>query len=153
VVDTLGGLLRWDPSTQSLEIHLYDAIRQRAKREAAHAMRFPHSSVDAGDDDGESSVMTEAEMQLLADAPEATAETIARATEIAVALRQIATGKPLVIRLLDAFAGGATTKDDAMRVAQMTSTEYYNARRQLARLVDQLPEHLQPNRRVLAKGA
>ena len=97
--------------------------------------------------------MAEADAQLLADAPEAAPDTVARAAETARALQSLASRKPLVLRLLDAFAAGAISKEDAMSLAKMTEAEYHNARRQLARLIDHLPEHLKPNRRILAKGA
>src|SRR5678815_1117561 len=153
VFDTLRGALRWDPSVRTLEMHLCDAIRKRAQRERARAKRLPHASIDDTDADGESSVMAEADAQLLADAPEAAPDTVARAAETARALQSLASRKPLVLRLLDAFAAGAISKEDAMSLAKMTEAEYHNARRQLARLIDHLPEHLKPNRRILAKGA
>jgi hypothetical protein len=155
VLDTASGKLRWDHTVRLFEVHLYDAIRRRAARAIARAERFPHSSIDIADRDGESSVMAEVDAHLLADAEEATAETVERAEKTESALRQLAVGKPLVTRLLDAFVARATSKEDVMRVARMTSAEYHNARRQLARIVDQLPEDLKPkaDRRILAKGA
>jgi hypothetical protein len=153
VTDTLLGVLRWDPNARTFQVHLYDAIRLRVRRDAARAQRFPHQSIDVVGEDGESQALAEAEARLLAEAPEAPPETATRAADTAVELKKLAKGKRLVLRLLDAFADRATTKEDAMRVASMSRAEYHNARRQLARLVDQLPEHLKPRRRIWAKGA
>lgn len=153
VTDTRFGVLRWDPSARAFQVHLYDAIRLRIRRDVARAQRFPHQSIDAVGADGESPSLVEAEAQLLVEAPEATPETAARAAETAVELKKLAKGKTLILRLLGAFERRATTKEDVMRVANMTSAEYHNARRQLARLVDQLPDHLKPRRRILTRGA
>ena len=153
VLDTLRGLLGWDPTVRNLDVHLFAAIRRRAMRAVARAERFPHVSIDVADDDGESSVMDETDARLLAEAPEATPETISRATGIAIALKQLAAGKAPVARLLDAFDSGAFTKNDVMRIARMTHAEYHNARRQLARLVDQLPDELKPHQPAIAREA
>ena len=153
VLDTARGVLRWDRNVRSFEVHLYDAIRRRAMREIARAERFPHASIDVVDGDGEAWVMAEVDAQLLADAAEATPETVERSDRIEKTLRQLAASKPLVLRLLDAFKAEAVAKEDVMRVVNMTSAEYHNAHRQLARLVEQLPEDLKPARRMLAKGA
>lgn len=158
VTDTMLGVLRWDPSVQSLERHLLDAIRLRARRDRAHAERYPHASIDASDSDDESGVLAEAEASLLADRPDATAESTERAesAERAAAttanLRAGTADDPLAQRFLDAIEEGATSRSDIMRIAGLTSAEYHNTRRRLARLVAQLPRHLQPGRDILAEG-
>jgi hypothetical protein len=146
IFDTLRGLLRWDPTVRKLDVHLFAAIRRRAIRAVARAEQLPHVSIDVVDDDGESSVMDETDALLLAEGPVATPETVARAAEISFALKQLAAGKAPVVRLLDAFASGAITRNDVMRTARMTHAEYHNARRKLARLVEQLPDELKPCR-------
>jgi hypothetical protein len=146
VTDTLLGVLRWQPPRR-LETHLWDAIRSRARRDAERAERLPHDSMDVGAD-GEPRTLAEVEAQLLADAPQAPPETAARAAETASELSKLARGKQLLLQLLDAFASGATSKEDVMRVANMSSLDYRNALRQLRRAVEQLPCHLKPRRRV-----
>jgi hypothetical protein len=152
VKDTIDGVLRWDPSVRRFQRHLYDAIRLRVNRHAKRAARHPHESIDAMDADGESPGMAEMEAKLLADAPTATDDTAARATDIFHALQPLAVDKPLVEALLGAFARKAFDKEDVMRVAQMTPADYHNARRQLTRLVEQLPDHLKPRGYLASKG-
>lgn len=151
VLDTLRGVLQWDPSARSLEVHLYEIIRRRARRAVAKGERFPHASVDDVDGEAESLVMAEADDRLLADAPEATRETVECAHDTATALKELAAGKPLLLQLLNAFECGETSKEDVMRVTGMSASDYHNARRQLARLVNQLPSELRA-RRLLRRG-
>jgi hypothetical protein len=153
VKDTFEGVLRWDPSVRRFQRHLYDAIRLRVSRQARRAGRHPHESIDAVDPDGESAGMAEMEAKLLADAPTATEDTAARATDIFHLLQPLASDKPLVEALLGAFARKAFDKEDVMRVAQMSHADYHNARRQLTRLVEQLPDHLKPRGHLASKGA
>jgi hypothetical protein len=148
LADTLLGVLRWDPNAETLEGHLFDEIRLRAWRDAKRAQRLPHASIDTVNEGGESPALSELEEHLYANASEAPVATATRAAETASALRALAHGKPLVTRILDAFSAGATRKDDVMCVAKISSSEYHNARRQLARLVEQLPDSLRPRRRV-----
>jgi hypothetical protein len=150
--DTVLGVLHWDPDAKSFELHIRDAIWMRARRDRAHARRFPHESIDALTPDGDSATMAEADAALLANAPCATAETVALAAEAMVELRKLASGDRPVLRLLDAFASGATSKADVMRVAKLSSAAYHNAHRRLARLVTQLPIHIRPSWYILAKG-
>jgi hypothetical protein len=155
VADTRLGVLRWDPSVNNLHQHLVDAVRLRSRRDRAHAERYPHVSLDEcdrDDDDGASggSVLSpEAEATLQVTAPATTDEHVeheasaARATAIAAKLRELSEGDPIVQRFLDATDRDACTRADVMRLAGLTSAEYHNARRRLARLVAQLPRHLQ----------
>jgi hypothetical protein len=153
VTDTLLGVLRWEPgppgeNRRPFAVHLYDAIRLRARRDAERAERLPHESMSVMGDDDEPRALAEVEAQLLADAPQATPETAARAAETAIELRKLARGKQLLLQLLDAFARDATSREDVMRVSNMSSLDYRNALRQLRRAVEQLPDHLKPRRRV-----
>ena len=151
LADTLLGALQWDPSVQSLKHHILDAIRLRARRDRTRAERFPHESIDAGDPDDESSAMAEAEAALAADAANGTAEEMARAAATMSALRTACAGNLPALRYLDAVERGVVARPDLMRIAGLTRDEYHNARRRLARLVTQLPYHLQPRRAVQPK--
>lgn len=86
-------------------------------------------------------------------ADKATRETVERAEQVVSSLHELAQTKPLVQRLLDAFKRNAFTKEEVMLAANLSSAEYHNARRQLGRLVDQLPDQLRPRADVLARGA
>jgi hypothetical protein len=151
VKETLAGVITWNPQKQDFDRFLYDAVRVRVMRHAKRAMRRPHESIDALDAEGESPAMAEIETQLLAE--NATPETVERVEQVVSSLHELARSKPLVQRLLDAFKRNAFTKDEVMLAANLSSAEYHNARRQLGRLVDQLPDHLRPRADVLARGA
>lgn len=153
VRDTLAGVLRWDPNVRGFDRHLFDAVRSRVTRYAKRAAQYPHESMDSVDYADTSPLMVEVEAQLRMDAPEATIDVRLRLIETVRCLRKLAQGKPLVQRLLTAFERRATDKESVMRIAKMTSAEYQNARRQLARLVERLPSHLKPRGQLVAKGA
>lgn len=133
LTDTTLGALRWDPSAKTLERHLQDVIKMRTNYDRKHARRFPHESIDVLDPDGESATMAEVEAALLERSYEAPAD-----TERLAKLRQLAVGDRTVVRLLDALARGATTKDDVLHLTELSSVAYDNARRRLHRLVTQL---------------
>jgi hypothetical protein len=153
VTDTLAGALRWDPQKRDFASHLYDAVRSRVTRYARRMVHHPHESIDAVDSAGESPLLAEMETQLRADAPEATIETRMRVDEAVHILQNLAHDKPLVQRLLMAFERRAFDKEDVMHEVNLTPAEYHNARRQLARLLDQLPSHLKPGDDVIEEGA
>lgn len=153
VKDTLAGVLRWNPDVRNFDKHLFDAVRKRVTRYAKRMMQYPHESIDAVDSTGRSPAMAAVEIQLRAEAPEATVETRTRLAETISSLRKLGRNKPLVQRLLTAFECLATEEEDVMRKASLTSAQYHSARRQLARLVERLPSHLKPRTNLVAKGA
>ena len=136
LTDTTIGVLRWDPSTKTLQQHIQDVIKMRTHYDRKRAQRFPHESLDMLDADGETATMAEVEATLLDRSPEAPSEPVA--LERLAKLRQLAAGDRAVLRLLDALARGATSKADVLRVAELSSVAYDNARRRLRRLVTQL---------------
>lgn len=152
LTDTVLGVLHWDPAAKSFELHIRDAIRLRARRDRERARRFPHESIDEFTQDGESRMMAEADAALLDRAPNASGDTAVLDAERLAELRQLATDDHDVLGLLDAFAGGETSKVDVMRVAGLSGVAYHNARRRLARLVTQLSTHVQWSQDVLAEG-
>jgi len=138
LTDTATGALKWDPSTKTLQQHIHDVIRMRTNWDRKHARRFPHESLDVLTADGEPELMSEADAVLLERAQDAPEDPAALATQCLAKLRQLATGDPTVLRLLDALARGATSKADVMRCAGLSAVAYGNARRRLRRLVAQL---------------
>lgn len=159
VTDTLLGVLRWDPSIQPLDRHLLDAVRLRARRDRAHAERYRHYSIDAwsdhGDDededDGASFVTAEAEASLQATAPDPAAS--ARTRAAIAKLRELSGDDLLAQRFLDAIEhDDAHTRAEVMRLAGLTSVDYHNTRRRLARLYSQLPEYERLRSNPLLEG-
>ena len=136
--DTTIGVLRWDPSTKTLERHIQDVIKMRTNYDRKRARRFPHESIDVLDPEGESATLAEVEATLLERSSDTPAAPLVLAAERLAKLRQLAAGDRAVLRLLDALARGATCKADALRVAELSSVAYNNARRRLRRLVTQL---------------
>lgn len=138
LTDTVTGVLQWDPNAKTLPQHIHDVIRMRTNWDRKRARRFPHESLEVLTPDGEPEILAEADAALLERAPDASDDPAALATECLAKLRQLATGDPTVLRLLDALAHGATCKADVMRFAGLSTVAYGNARRRLRRLVAQL---------------
>jgi hypothetical protein len=138
LADTASGVLRWDPSVKTLEQHILDVIKTRTHYDRKRARRFPHESLDVLDLEGETTMMAEVEAALLDRSPEATDDPIDLTAERFAKLRQLAVDDRTVTRLLDALARGATSKADVLRLAELSSVAYVNARRRLRRLLPQL---------------
>jgi hypothetical protein len=140
LTDTYQGVLRWDPADGELEEHLLMVIRLRSRRDRKRARRYEHVSLDSLDPDG--SMSSQVEASLAHDqAPRTTrsAEHAEAAMHRTMAeLRALTLGDPQAQRFLDAIEQDVRTKEDIMRLAGLTSLEYRNTRRRLARLVDQL---------------
>jgi hypothetical protein len=132
--DTTIGVLRWDPSDKPLERHIHDVIKMRTNHDRERARRFPHESLDVLDPDEAAATMAEVDATLL----ERSREDNPVAAERLARLRHIAAGDRTVVRLLDAIARGATTKDDVLHLTELSIVAYNNARRRLHRLVIQL---------------
>jgi hypothetical protein len=144
LADTTIGVLHWDPNVKTLQRHIHDVVKMRTNYDRKRARRFPHESIDALTPDGEAATMAEVDAALLERAPDALGDSAALAAERVAKLRQLTPGDRPVTRLLDALASGATRKADVMRVAELSSVAYDNARRRLRRLVSQLSN--QPGR-------
>lgn len=138
LTDTASGVLSWDPSAKTLEQHILDVIKMRTHHDRQRARRFSHESLDVLDLDAETTMMAEVEAMLLERSPGVPDDPIALATERLAKLRQLAIGDRTATRFLDALARGATSKADVLRLAELSSGAYVNARRRLRRLVDQL---------------
>lgn len=136
--DTMEGVLRWDPRNDDLEPYLIDVIRLRARRERKRAERHQHVSLDELTlDDSLSSP------ELIDDAD----TTITAMTRTMAKLRALSADDSLAQRFLDAVAQEATTRAEVMRVSGLTSSQYHNTRRRLARLITQLEPDLTPRQR------
>jgi len=123
--DTIEGTIVWDPARVTLEKHLLDAIRSRTRHDYVRALKFRHRGID--------------EQAHVADSPHEQLALIELAERTLAELRQLAARDHDVLRLLDAYAEGATKKIEVMRVAGLTSRRYEAARKRLQRLVRELP--------------
>ena len=142
--DTIMGALRWEPEKRTLAQHLIRAVRFRTKDEALHVSRFRHHALVSASDEDSSDVHPIAEEASLAIDAQMPATRFQRdvAADIMATLRRRAVDDPHVLDMLAAFEEGATSRDDVMHLTGMSAEEYRNARRRLARLVENLPTTL-----------
>jgi hypothetical protein len=142
LTDIIAGVLRWDPSTHALEPYLMDVIRLRARRDRKRGVRHGYVPSGAAALDDPRSSIEHVEASLAADAaPEVleSAETAeATMTRTMTTLRRLAADDSLAQRFLDAIENDAGTRAEIKRTAGLTSAEYHNTRRRLARLITQL---------------
>lgn len=150
--DTALGVLRWDPTKESLKAHILDVIRTRTSHDYLHAHKFRHEQVDVLDGDADPDLVAEVEAALDDRAPSMDPELAVLATELLAQLRELAVSDPIVLRVLDAFASGAVTKADVMHDASLSDGEYHAARIRLGRLVAKLAADPVTGRK-LRKGA
>jgi hypothetical protein len=126
-VDTLHGRLRWDPNDKTLELHLRDSIRWRARDDRKRATQ--HFSLTRSDEDY-SSIADQVEAMMTTDPREESAE--ARASDLLRELREWMKGDSEVLALLDAYDRGASQKQDLMTLAGLSPVAYHNARERLS---------------------
>jgi Sigma-70 region 2 len=143
LTDAMEGVLRWDPAKGDLEPYLIDVIRLRARRDRKRAERHEHVPLDASTLEDPSLPIEQLEGSLAADAsPEVTdsgENMTAEMTRTMTKLRALVPGDLLAQRFLDAVDNeDATTRAQVMRITGLTSSQYHNTRRRLARLVGQL---------------
>ena len=122
LVDTLTGILSWDPDRVDLEKHIHDAIKSRTRhdRDAAKKMSY----LDAPG----------VEAFLVAPTSDGTDEAAEGAMRILGGLRAEAAGDADVLLLFDAYDRDAFKKEDAMRATGLTSKRYKAAWARLRRL-------------------
>ena len=138
LADTATGVLRWEPSAQTLREHVWDAIRSRTYHDRVRAERYRHHSIDMLDPGAPTKLLAEVERVLATLAPTATPAVGALAVEWMTALRANLDPSSLLGRLLDAFEAGGFTKADVMFLTGMSNRDYQTARRQLARRVHEI---------------
>ena len=139
LTDTLFGVLSWDPAIVSLEVHVFGAVRHRTKNDRVRAIRFRHQSIDASDAAG---VMCEVESTLAATHSVPSAESLAFSAEVLDQVRDLAADDSAILRIVDAVAQGACAPREIMSVADMSEKTWRKARLRLARLVEQLSNHV-----------
>lgn len=138
ISDTAAGVLRWDPTVKSLPEHVWDAIRTRTNHDRLRAKRYRHEAIDGVDPDAPSNFIGEVEAALEDRAPSASPELATLANEWLAELRELAAPFPALVRMVDAFEAGATTRADVMHVTGLSEKECNLARVQLRRLVRKL---------------
>jgi len=139
LTDTLFGEVTWDPTTTTLEQHVFDTIRYRTRDVRRRAKRFKHQRIDVFDQREEgSTAMGDIESSLRADQETPSADELIFADQVIARLRELAAKDENVLRLVDAIAEGATEPADIMAVAKVSAKQYRNARERLDRLVKNL---------------
>jgi hypothetical protein len=147
LVDTFVGELHWAPAEKTLEAHAIDVIRYRTRDELVRALQRPHVSLDRDvvADTGEYYTLEtddEVALALAAESPASSPELRVVVVETLAGARKVADGDPSVLAILDAIERGATTREDVLSMSSLTPEQYQNARKQLTRLVQQLPDSL-----------
>lgn len=134
IADTFEGVLRWDPSRVTLEAHLTRAVQSRSRDDRTHEIAFPH---DALGDADERSQLAESEASSVA-ATEHDIEKRRYASELMATIREEAAGDKAVLRILDGYDAGATTKAEVIEYTKMKARTYHNGRIRLGRIVRNL---------------
>jgi hypothetical protein len=143
IADTFEGVLRWDPARVTLEAHLTRAVQFRSRDHRMHEIAFPHDALGDGTDE---SLLAEREASGVA-TTEPDLEKRRYAAELLAYIRdETAADKP-VLRILDAYDAGATTKAEVIAYTKMKARTYHNARIRLGRIVRDLT-----NRRLARKA-
>jgi hypothetical protein len=143
LTDTLFGEVSWDPAKSSLEQHVFDTIRYRTRDVRKRASKYTHERIDVFDQTSEgTSTMGEIEGSLRLDQEAPTAAEIVFADQVIARLRELAARDPVVLRLIDAIAEGATEPADIMAVSELAPKQYRNARERLARLVRAMDDEI-----------
>lgn len=137
IADTFEGVLRWDPKRVSLEAHLLRAVQFRTRNDRDHAIAFPH---DAIGDETDRSKFAESEASETVQT-ERVSETRRHCVEVMAQLRDASTRDKDVLRILDAYDAGATTKAEVMAHSKMKSRTYHNARIRMGRIVRAFTNH------------
>lgn len=132
--DTRLGVLRWDPTRCSLEQHLVRVIQSRTFKEASRAKRIHHIAMG---DDTEASRHAEQDASSAVVDPEYPIVRI-HAREALAQLRRLAEGDKDILRILDAFAAGAQTREDVLALAKMKAHTYHKAHIRLMRIIRNL---------------
>jgi len=139
LTDTLFGVLTWDPAVVSLETHLFGAVRSRTKNDRLRALRFRHQSLDASDS---AAVMCEVETSLAATRSTPSPESLTFSAEVIAQLRALAGDDVEIHRIVDAVEAGASAPREIMSVGQLSEKSWRKARLRLARVVDELSNHV-----------
>ena len=136
LTDTLFGEVTWDPAKNTLEQHVFDTIRYRTRDVRKRAKRYTHQRIDVFDMREEGTqAMGEVESSLRGDQEMPSPDELLFAQQVIDRLRELAAHDPLVLRLIDAIAEGATEPADIMAVGKLGTKQYRNARERLDRLV------------------
>lgn len=134
VVDTWTGVLRWDPKRCTLKKHLARAIKSRTNKQQTRGTETPHIYI--GDDCDASRLAEEDASAVVADPGYPVLRIITR--ESLAEVRAAAAGDKDVLRVVDAYAAGAETRDDVLALARMKERTYHNAHIRLSRIVRSL---------------
>lgn len=143
VMDTLAGVVAWNPDRKTLYQHVQDTIKSRTRHERDRAKKFRAYPIDAAHEDHEkraTRALVEASLQQ--DAEDVSPESAVFASQMIARLRELAAGDKPVLAYLDAIVAGASTAAAIMEHTKMSKRTFRNARDRLSRLVEQLDREL-----------
>jgi hypothetical protein len=136
IVDTLIGVLCWDPESCSLEAHINSTIRSRCHHDRDRAQSLPHVPLDTSEADG---VLTLPSGNVDGDVE---SDDIVRHTDVYLAsIREQAIGKHDndVLAVLECFGEGRFTTNEMVAATGWPAKRVRNARRRIKRYIATLP--------------
>jgi DNA-directed RNA polymerase specialized sigma24 family protein len=140
IVDTLAGVLAWDPSRVDLKGHVRGAIKSRSRHDYRRAERSPYQTLDV-DDPRIAAELVEHE------ARQERQELRRHAVAIIEALRKLAANDREVLLLIEAYEGAVSKRAEVLELTGLTVRQYKAARERLTGLRDSLPHDLHPRHR------
>jgi hypothetical protein len=129
LTDTLSGVLAWNPSRCTLETQVLDSVRFRSRHDRVRARRFQHISLEGCDEPTRASIE-----DALATASAQEPEDSERHAHCLESIRRAAASDRDLTALLDAYRR-ARSKEEVLDATGMSSRQYDNAKKRLARLV------------------
>jgi hypothetical protein len=137
IVDTLIGVVVWDPASYSLEAHILNTIKSRCHHDRDRAIGAPHLPFDPNDS-AESLRVAE----VLRDGVEETGDPAEHAERCLDMLREIAVRRKdgEVLAMLDCFGRGELKLGDVASKG-WRANRWRNAKRRLERYAGLLPMH------------
>jgi len=147
----LEGKLTWDPDRVNLEGFLLASMSREITHEVRHATRFPHASID-DETRNQEQLEEEASNALAAQRESRNEESVEPCWSLFVReMRTRAARDAGVLAIVDAYAKGATTRADVMRLTGMSKAAYHAAYQRMVRVAKKLdPETLETITQAIA---
>jgi hypothetical protein len=148
-VDTVDGVLAWDPERRHLYSHLCGAVQSRIANRVRHVSRFRHVAFhepDDGDDNMSAVSMVEMEMSLRADdqrkRPDGAVMNAELRAKVYAAARELAAKDAEILAMLDAHESGALNEPEVVEHLGWTREHYFKVWRRFDRMRHKLPAEL-----------
>jgi hypothetical protein len=143
LLDTLAGIVTWDPDRVSFFKHLQDVIDYRTRHRALRDEKRPHYSLDADTDDHSTdgrAIEAEAVISFERGRRVEDGEHATHARRVVEKLSPAIANRPAAQQLLRAYAQGVTQPMEVMKLTGMSAATIKNEKRRLTRLAHNLPD-------------